>query len=96
MSTPRDHLPVYVQFDIERYLSYGWKPGLIQDMIFRRHGYRIVHSCVEALRRGASCPRRCEEHCWIKRTARPVPDPDWLETLREKAAPSTPIARYEK
>ena len=94
MATPRDHLPVYVQFDIERYLSYGWKPSLIRSMIGRRHAVRIVHSYVEAIRSGAPCPRRCEEHCWVKRTARPVPKQDWLEELRKKAAPEVPPKRY--
>ena len=94
MSTPRDHLPVYVQFDIERYLSYGWKPSLIQSMIGRRHAYRISHSCIEGLRCGTPCPRKCEEHCWVKRRAKPMPNRDWLEELREKAAPEVPMARY--
>ena len=94
MSTPRDHLPVYVQFDIERYLSYGWKPSLIQSIIGRRHAYRIVHGCVEAIRTGAPCPRKCEAHCWIKRTAKPVPKQDWLEELRERAVPEVSLERY--
>ena len=85
-----------MQFDIERYLSYGWKPSLIRSMIFRRHGYRITHGCVEAIREGGACPRKCEEHCWIRRTARPTPDADWLEALRRKAAPSTSMERYRK
>ena len=96
MSSPRDRLPVYVQFDIERYLSYGWKPSFIQSMIFRRHAYRITHACIDALQSHRSCPRKCEEHCWIKRMARPVPKRDWLEELRKKAAPSTPMERYGK
>ena len=96
MSTPRDHLPVYVQFDIERYLSYGWKPSLIRDMIYRRHGYRIVHACVEALQNDTSCPHKCKERCWIKRVARPVPKQDWLEELRRKAAPTLTLERYRR
>ena len=96
MSTPRDRLPVYVQFDIERYLSYGWKPSLIQSMIYRRHAYRIAHSCIAALRSGGACSRKCESHCWIQRVARPQPKPDWLEELRKKTAPHTPMARYGK
>ncbi|MDO4974110.1 MAG: hypothetical protein Q4E38_07870 [Eubacteriales bacterium] len=96
MSTPRDHLPVYVQFDIERYLSYGWKPSLILSMIYRRHAYRIVHNCVEALQNGTSCPGKCEDHCWIKRVARPVPKAEWLEELRRKAAPGLSWETYRR
>ncbi len=96
MSTPREFLPVYVQFDIERYLSYNWKPSLITEMIYRRHGYRIVHNCVTALRDGTGCPGRCEEHCWIKRVGKPDPDPEWLEELRRKYAPIVPLDWYRK
>ena len=96
MSTPRDRLPVYVQFDIERYLSYGWKPSLIRSMIFRRHAYRITHACISSLRDGSSCPAKCDSHCWIMRVAKPIPNREWLETLRRKTAPSTPMSRYGK
>ena len=96
MSSPRERLPVYVQFDIERYLSYGWNPSLIKDMIYRRHAYRIVKNCVDALRDGTPCPRKCETHCWIKRTARPVPDREWLEALKKKTAPILPMEWYRK
>lgn len=95
MSTPRDRLPVYVQFDIERYLSYGWKQSLIRDMIYRRHAYRITHSCIAALQNNNACPRKCEDHCWILRVARPQPRQDWLEELRKKTAPFTPVSRYK-
>ena len=96
MSTPRACLPVYVQFDIERYLSYGWKPALITEMIYRRHGYRLVHSCVKSLRDGTDCPHKCREHCWIRRVARPKPDLGWVEALRGRIAPSTPFSTYYK
>ena len=96
MSTPREFLPVYVQFDIERYLSYSWKPSLITEIIYRQHGYRIVHNCVNALRDGTDCPRRCKEHCWIKRVGKPDPDPEWLEELRRKYAPIVPLDWYRK
>lgn len=96
MSTPRAHLPVYVQFDIERYLSYGWKSALISEMIYRRHGYRLVRGCVKALRDGTDCPRKCSENCWIRRVARPEPDYRWVEELRKSAAPSTPFSTYYK
>ena len=96
MNSPRELLPVYVQFDIERYLSYGWKPSLITEMIYRRHGYRIVHNCVAALRDDEPCPRWCAEHCWIRRVARPEPDPGWLEELRQKSAPILSMDWYQK
>lgn len=96
MSTPHERLPVYVRFDIERYLSYGWKPSLIQNMIYRRHAYRITHSCVEAIRKGTACPCKCEEYCWVKRVAKPVPDPEWLEALRKRTAPDIAMTRYRK
>ncbi len=96
MSSPRDHLPVYVQFDIERYLSYGWKPALIQSMVYRRHAYRITRRCIAALHGRSACPRKCEEHCWIMRVAKPLPDLNWLEELRKKSAPRIPMARYRK
>lgn len=96
MSTPGEHLPVYVQFDIERYLSYGWKPSLIRTMIYRRHAYRVTHCCIAALENKTSCPLKCAEHCWIKRVARPKPNREWLEALHKKAAPHTPTAWYEK
>ena len=96
MSTPRDRLPVYVQFDIERYLSSGWTPSLIRSMVYRRHAYRITHSCVEAMQADTLCPCKCEEHCWIKRMASPVPKQDWLEELRKKAAPYIKMEWYRR
>ncbi len=94
--TPRDCLPVYVQFDIDRYLSYGWKPSLVQNMIYRRHAYRITHSCIHALQAGTACPRKCAENCWVRRTARPVPNREWLEALRKKITREIPVERYIK
>ena len=96
MSTPRDRLPVYVQFDIERYLSYGWKPSLIQSMIYRRHAYRITHKCVEAIRENGDCPQKCGDHCWIRRVAKREPNAELLEALHRKAAPDTPMERYSR
>ena len=83
---PRDRLPVYVQFDIERYLSYGWKLPLITELIGRRHGYRLAAACVRALRDGTDCPKKCAVHCWIKRVAHREPDLDWIRAEKQSLA----------
>ncbi len=96
MASPHEFLPVYVQFDIERYLSYRWGTSLITEMIYRRHAYRIVRSCVLAMRDDTPCPQKCLEHCWIKRVAHPTPDPSLLEELRRRVAPILPLDWYRK
>lgn len=94
---PRDMLPVYIQFDIERYLSYGWKLPLITELIYRRHGYRLTAACVRALREGTDCPGKCSEHCWIKRVSHREMDLEWVRAQkRQSDAPSFLRYGYKK
>ncbi len=72
--TPREKLPPLVLEDIERYQSYHWKPGVIEDIVYRRHGLRVTKNCLKALAENKTCPRRCEECCWAEAAAPPMPE----------------------
>ncbi len=96
MSSPRDHLPVYVQYDIARYQSYGWNPRLILDIIYRRHAYRLSANCLKALKNQTECPHKCTSHCWIKRMAHPTPNPEWLKELQRKTVFDTALLQFPK
>ena len=94
MSSPRELLPAVVQFDLLRYLSYSWKPSLIQDIIARRYGFRLTHNCIRAMKNNADCPPRCPESCWLRRDAYRIPklvtpeelDPEFLKEERLRQA----------
>ena len=84
MSSPRERLPLPVQWDVQRYLSYGWKDALILSLVARRHGWHLSHACLRALRRGEDCPRKCPEACWLRQESLPKPDLRWLDELEKK------------
>ena len=96
MSSPRDYLPVYVQYDIARYQSYGWNPRLILDIVYRRHAYRLSSNCLKAMKNHSECPHKCTSHCWIKRMAHPAPNPEYLDELRRRTAPDMASLQFPK
>ena len=70
-----------MQWDIERYTAYGWKAALILELISRRYGRRLSHSCLAALRKGADCPRSCTLACPERGTPFAAPQTPWLDEL---------------
>ncbi len=89
--TPGEQLPPLVVEDIARYFGYHWKPGLIVDIVYRRHGVRISKSCLRALAEGKPCPSRCAERCWAQGAAPAVPE---LTVKRKKPLPQSTINDY--
>ena len=66
LSSPLRTLPPAVTQSLRRYLSYHWGTSLILDLIKRRHGVKLSHTCVENLREGKDCTARCRERCVLK------------------------------
>ena len=62
-------LPIrrYIEWDTLRYLSYGWGNSIIQSLIYRRHGVKLRHTCINNLRSGIPCTSHCLDHCVLKR-----------------------------
>ena len=55
-----------VEQTILRYISYGWKDSMIQNLIYRRYGVKLSVRCVRNLRENKPCSKRCEENCVLK------------------------------
>ena len=89
--TPKEKLPPLVLEDIERYQSYRWKPGMIEDIVYRRHGLRVTKNCLKALAEDKPCPGRCTEHCWAQGAAPAVPA---LEAKWTNPIPQSTIDDY--
>lgn len=103
--TPKDILPDTILEDIERYRSYHWKPGMIAELLYRRHGLRIPQCCLKALADGRPCPGNCIETCRAGRAAPPVPslplpepqvDLDSIPPLSEYLKQKRPVAPGQK
>lgn len=62
-------LPIrrYIEWDILRYIHYGWGNSIIQSLIFRRHGVKLGNKCIDHLRSNTPCSKRCMENCVLKR-----------------------------
>ena len=60
---PDEKLHPKIVLDIRRYIGYGWGNAIIMDLVYFRYSVSLCARCVEHLRRGDECSRRCESHC---------------------------------